>query len=154
MVPAETPMHTVVAPTIYGINSLLDNHKITSLLKYRQCRKVDSMTKPTLFMCKYDNKNQYFCTYSFSRDCFALCFMHLVQKDLDRIKVEWNCHRIRQCRQSCCPSGHPNELYELPQLLGMIRCRDSWSIAAGVIQPSTIQVLRITHQLIQGISGS
>ena len=52
------------------------------------------------------------------RDCFALCFMDLVQKDLDRIKAEWNCHRIRECRQSCCPSGHPNELYELPQLLG------------------------------------
>ena len=46
--------------------------------------------------------------------------MHLVQKDLDRIKAEWNCHRIRESRLSCCPSGYPNELYQLPQLLGII----------------------------------
>ena len=52
--------------------------------------------------------------------------MNLVQKDLDRIKAEWNCHRISESRQSCCPSGHSNELYQLPQLLGTYYSID-WS---------------------------
>ena len=54
------------------------------------------------------------------RDCLSLCFMHLVQKYLDRIKAEWNSHRLRACRGSVCPSGYPDELYFLPEVLGML----------------------------------
>ncbi len=44
--------------------------------------------------------------------------MHLVQKDLDTVKQEWNTHLIRPVRNSDCPSGYPNELYYLPEILG------------------------------------
>ena len=48
-----------------------------------------------------------------------LCYMHLVQKDLDMVKKEWNCHLIRPTRNYSTPSGHPDELYYLPEILGM-----------------------------------
>ena len=80
--------------------------------------------KPSSIMCKdimllsYTNHGmQWFFVY---RDCLGLCFQHLVQKDLDRIKAEWNSHRIRANRSSSCPSGYPNELYFLPGILGSI----------------------------------
>ena len=44
--------------------------------------------------------------------------MQLIQNDLDRVKLEWNSHRLRPVRNSVCPSGHPDELFHLPQLLG------------------------------------
>ena len=53
------------------------------------------------------------------RDCLRLCFMHLIQEDLDSVSSEWNSHRIRPLRDSDCPPGHPNELYFMPQILGM-----------------------------------
>jgi hypothetical protein len=40
-----------------------------------------------------------------------------VQEDLDRIREEWNTHRIRVTRSSSCP-GYPNELYFVPEILG------------------------------------
>ena len=44
--------------------------------------------------------------------------MQILQRDLERVRIEWNNHRLRPVRNSVCPSGHPNELYYLPQLLG------------------------------------
>ena len=44
--------------------------------------------------------------------------MHLIQEDIQRVMVEWNCHRIRSSHHAVCPSGHPNELYFLPQIHG------------------------------------
>ena len=53
------------------------------------------------------------------RDSLKLCFMHLVQKDLDLVKKEWNCHPIRPSKNTSAPSGRPDELYQMPQILGM-----------------------------------
>lgn len=44
--------------------------------------------------------------------------MQLLQNEVDRTRIEWNSHRLRPVRNSVCPSGHPNELFHLPQLLG------------------------------------
>ena len=46
--------------------------------------------------------------------------MKVIQQELDRARIEWNCHRLRPVRNSVCPSGHPNELFYLPQLLGKV----------------------------------
>lgn len=46
--------------------------------------------------------------------------MHLVQKDLDMVKREWNSHLIRRSKNTSAPAGHPDELYHLPQILGML----------------------------------
>lgn len=54
--------------------------------------------------------------------------MNLIQQDLDRARMEWNSHRLRKVNNSVCPSGHPNELFYLPQLLG--------KVIAIIIQPN------------------
>jgi hypothetical protein len=51
-------------------------------------------------------------------DCLRFSFMHLVQRDLSKVQAEWNSHRLRPVRNSECPSGHPNELYFMPEILG------------------------------------
>ena len=53
------------------------------------------------------------------RDCLGFCFQHLVQEDLDKIREEWNSHRIRANRNSSGPPGYPNELYFLPEIQGI-----------------------------------
>ena len=47
-----------------------------------------------------------------------VCFMHIIQADLKLVRWEWNSHRIRLLRNSDSPSGHPNELYYMPEILG------------------------------------
>ena len=49
-------------------------------------------------------------------DCLRLCFMKVIQQELDRARIEWNYHRLRPVN-SVGPSGHPNKL---PQLLGKV----------------------------------
>ena len=46
--------------------------------------------------------------------------MHLVQKDLNKVKQEWNCHRIRPSRHSSSPAGYPNVLFSLPEIQGIV----------------------------------
>ena len=95
---------------------------------YRKCLKVDYMMMPTSFTCNLLDMHVYAYIHLNYSDCLGFCFMHLVHKDLDRVRTEWNCHRIRHSRQSCCPSGFPNELYQLPQISGsyglLIACMD------------------------------
>lgn len=46
------------------------------------------------------------------------CFMHLVQEDLSKIKVEWNSHTIRPNRHGNTASGVPDILYSMPETEG------------------------------------
>lgn len=41
-------------------------------------------------------------------------FMHVLQSDLDECKEKWNTHSIRPVKQSRCPSGKPEVMYNLP----------------------------------------
>ena len=52
------------------------------------------------------------------QDSLKLCFMHIVQDDLNSVREEWNSHLIRSSKGSCTPNGHPDELYFLPHILG------------------------------------
>ena len=47
-----------------------------------------------------------------------LCFMHLIQRDLDRISEEWNTHRIAAKASSEGPRGKPDVLYFAPDTVG------------------------------------
>ena len=53
-----------------------------------------------------------------SRDCLRLCFMHIIQKELDTVAHEWNTHRIRCSKNLTVPTGIPDELFFLPQIQG------------------------------------
>ena len=44
----------------------------------------------------------------------------LLKRSLDDFKARWNSHRIRPNKVAGCPDGVPEDLYNLPQLNGMI----------------------------------
>ena len=48
--------------------------------------------------------------------CLQFCFMALIQKELDSIRIRWNAHKIRATRHQECPPGKPDVLYYLPDL--------------------------------------
>ena len=48
-------------------------------------------------------------------ECLRFCFMRLIQDDLDKVRRQWNIHRIRPSRGAQCPPGIPDELFYMPQ---------------------------------------
>ena len=42
----------------------------------------------------------------------------LIEKALTEFKERWNAHTIRPNHLSGCPSGVPNDLYNLPEING------------------------------------
>ena len=44
--------------------------------------------------------------------------MHIIQKELDELAREWNCHLIRKNKYGNTKSGIPDEMYFMPQLQG------------------------------------
>lgn len=54
----------------------------------------------------------------FQRNCLQYCFVPFIESDLQQAASLWNSHRIRPSRGTVCPSGIPEELYFLPQLIG------------------------------------
>ena len=46
------------------------------------------------------------------------CFMRIIKKELSDYVEYWNRHYVRRTRTSGCPGGIPQELYDLPGLLG------------------------------------
>ena len=53
------------------------------------------------------------------RACLQFCFMSVIQKDLDSIRIRWNSHKIRATRHQECPPGKPDVLYHLPDIHGV-----------------------------------
>ena len=47
--------------------------------------------------------------------CIRFCFADLIQRDLSRVAVMWNQHRIRSQPNAECPSSKPDVLYFLPE---------------------------------------
>lgn len=41
-------------------------------------------------------------------------FLGVLQRDLDECRERWNTHTIRPVKQSRCPSGKPDAMYNLP----------------------------------------
>lgn len=44
----------------------------------------------------------------------------LIEKTLCEFQERWNSHTIRQNRLAGCPSGVPDDLYNLPEMNGII----------------------------------
>jgi hypothetical protein len=53
------------------------------------------------------------------RHCLCYVYEPLIKKALDDFKARWNNHSIRRNRLAGCPSGVPNDLYNLPQITGL-----------------------------------
>ena len=53
------------------------------------------------------------------RKVLAYCIVHLIKEELNNFKNYWNTHKLRHNRQSCLPSGIPNDLFDMPEFYGM-----------------------------------
>ena len=58
--------------------------------------------------------------FSHKRHILAYVYGPLLKRSLDDFKVRWNSHRIKLNRVAGCPDGVPEDLYNLPQLNGMM----------------------------------
>lgn len=53
----------------------------------------------------------------YHQECLRLCFMGILQIELDETKLLWNTYYIRRVRNSECAGGRPDVLYFTPQLV-------------------------------------
>ncbi len=68
------------------------------------------------------------CSRSFSlhiymhtcRHCLSYVYVPLLSQALTDFKKRWNSHTIRPSRLAGCPAGVPDDLYNLPELTGII----------------------------------
>lgn len=47
-------------------------------------------------------------------------FLPLLTKELNDFVALWNSHHIRPVRLSACPSGRPDDMYDMPQIFGIM----------------------------------
>ena len=52
--------------------------------------------------------------------CLAVVLSSIIQRELDDFVSYWNSHSIRPNRLAECPSGRPDDLFEMPQEFGRI----------------------------------
>lgn len=58
--------------------------------------------------------------YNNNRHCLGYVYGTLIEKTLCEFQERWNSHTIRQNRLAGCPSGVPDDLYNLPEMNGII----------------------------------
>ena len=49
-------------------------------------------------------------------ECIRFCYMGLLQKELDTIRLLWNTHRIRLSRNPFSPAGKPDVMFHMPEV--------------------------------------
>ena len=59
-----------------------------------------------------------FCSVQIFRHCLAYTYAPLLQNALDDFRARWNSHRMRPNKKAGCPTGVPDDLYNLPHLTG------------------------------------
>ena len=60
-----------------------------------------------------------FLTFGVCRHCLVYTYELLLREALDSFCSRWNEHKIRPNRMAGCPSGVPDDLYQLPHLNGI-----------------------------------
>ena len=58
---------------------------------------------------------------SFFRKCLAVVFLPIIQREADSFVAYWNSHHIRPSRMARCPSGRPDDMYDMPIHYGMYK---------------------------------
>lgn len=51
-------------------------------------------------------------------ECLAFCFLPVLRQELQSLLLTWNNHRVRNMKNSGCPSGIPNILFHYPDMYG------------------------------------
>lgn len=85
-----------------------------------------------LFLNRLENQSIYkSCTkaefrlhaFVFDRLLLAYIMIPIVQREVNTfVDVVWNCHRIREQRDSFLPDGVPNHIYSFPDKYGLEDC--------------------------------
>ena len=52
------------------------------------------------------------------RKCLAVVLENLLKRELQEFVLYWNTHCIRYNRHIECPSGIPDDMYEMPEEFG------------------------------------
>ena len=52
------------------------------------------------------------------RHCLTYCFESIIEKELQLLVDRWNKHNIRKNRAARMPHGVPNDLFQLPEIMG------------------------------------
>lgn len=52
------------------------------------------------------------------RQCLAIVFLPLLERELREFVCYWNSHSLRQNRVAECPQGIPDDLYDMPGHFG------------------------------------
>lgn len=53
-------------------------------------------------------------------EVMRFCFWNLLQEDLDKVRIDWNQHSIRESNGVASPGGKPDLLYHMPNLFGSV----------------------------------
>jgi hypothetical protein len=54
------------------------------------------------------------------RECLKLCYMGIIQMELDQVRVRWNLHKVREMKHVLLPSGKPDFMYFNPEVYGAL----------------------------------
>ena len=49
----------------------------------------------------------------------VFAFLPVLMRELEEFVSLWNSHHIRPTRLAACPSGRPDDMYDMPQLFGI-----------------------------------
>ena len=53
---------------------------------------------------------------SLVRECIRFCYLDLLRKELDIIRIKWNTHSIRPSTNDLSPSGKPDVMFHFPEV--------------------------------------
>ena len=70
------------------------------------------------FFQRYEGLCLYCANDAVQAECLKFCFMPLIQKELYKVAVLWNLHKIRPTNNAESPSGRPDMLYFVPDVTG------------------------------------
>lgn len=60
---------------------------------------------------------------SLHMECLWFCFHSILTNELEKVKIQWNTHRIRHSRNQGTVSGIPDVMYYLPERTNGIECK-------------------------------
>ncbi len=49
----------------------------------------------------------------------TIACMEVVRREVEEFVTYWNTHHIRYNRAAYCPSGRPDDIFDMPSLYGM-----------------------------------
>ena len=71
-----------------------------------------------------------------NRYCLAYSMGALLEKELEEFVCSWSSHLIRSNSKARCPSGIPNDLFEMPETMVYQLARKQFCVHYGTLLPT------------------